>query len=441
MASYSARTELLNRPLLPLVILTLYVINLTLSVALVRWSVAGLPVRSLFQLAIFGLCARFLTSQVIEAIKREQKLLLVIGAIISIAVMVSLYNRTEITTILRQVLEVPVQAAVGLILGSTLTYTYGPKIVGRIFIIVVSVSIAFAVLQFLHIEPAWTVFDFLSRFQPREYETFYDYRKRAMGLSYTPVHLGTQICLLFACSIALICWKDRSYRCMRTLDMRIVGLWLFAFFAATISGNRSPILGLLAYAVGYCWLIRPALGAFVTIVALVMLPFTEQIMELISVTGLRIADTENSSSDGRATLQAYGTRLFLDNLLGYGVAFNSTDHWVPYWQEFRYMDNPTAITKHALHNYFLMVLNKYGVAILTLTPVIVFWMWKRLPVTLMFVPYMVHIYYHNDGPMQGDFMIWLLLPIFTAMPLMEGPFGRRQPAPPPRAAVSSPNPG
>jgi hypothetical protein len=49
---------------------------------------------------------------------------------------------------------------------------------------------------------------------------------------------------------------------------------------------------------------------------------------------------------------------------------------------------------------------------------------------LAFTPYMLHILYHNDGPLTGDILFWFILP--TAMmlnrPLVPAPEPSRQSA-------------
>ena len=46
-------------------------------------------------------------------------------------------------------------------------------------------------------------------------------------------------------------------------------------------------------------------------------------------------------------------------------------------------------------------------------------LWKMLGQRskfIAFIPYMVHIFYHNDGPFQADFIFWYLLPIVMLLP-------------------------
>jgi O-antigen ligase len=151
------------------------------------------------------------------------------------------------------------------------------------------------------------------------------------------------------------------------------------------------------------------------------------LMSALENSSVRVASTEDGSAEGRATQRYYGMRLLSDRPLGYGLAFESTEHWAPYADEVIYMSNPMTIRNFALHNYFLMMLNKYGVMMLALLLLLVPRSRSEALCWAGFVPYGVHIFYHNDGPLQGDFFIWYLLPLFaiansamSARPPIEG---------------------
>ncbi|HVW93055.1 MAG TPA: O-antigen ligase family protein, partial [Devosia sp.] len=164
----------------------------------------------------------------------------------------------------------------------------------------------------------------------------------------------------------------------------------------------------------------------------VAMPLLQNFLDGAAETGLRIANTDNSSSEGRSVLTAYGLQLFLSNPLGYGVAFDSTSYWQYYWAEFRDYENAGAIAQHALHNYYLMILNKNGIFSLVVVPFILWMMWRRRFAAMLFVPYLVHANYHNDGPLQGDFLLWYILPIFSLLPTRRlAPAPRRRAAPAP----------
>jgi O-antigen ligase len=298
----------------------------------------------------------------------------------------------------------------------------------------VGVSLFFAVLQFLHIGIGWSVFDFFTRFETRAVsdDEFYDIHERAMGLSYSPVLLGEQLCLAFAVVLALLILRDGDLRMFRRIDWRVIAASVVLAFGCVVSGNRSPLLGLMVFLALYTLVVRPAVGIAALVALAVAMPLLQNFLDGAAETGLRIANTDNSSSEGRSVLTAYGLQLFLSNPLGYGVAFDSTSYWQYYWAEFRDYENAGAIAQHALHNYYLMILNKNGIFSLVVVPFILWMMWRRRFAAMLFVPYLVHANYHNDGPLQGDFLLWYILPIFSLLPTRRlAPAPRRRAAPAP----------
>lgn len=402
------------------VLLALFCLNIFMSIAMVSWSVAGLPVRTIMLLLMLTLIGVFATPVVFRALNREWPVLLIIGYMTALALIVSVVAGTGLDIIGRQLLEIQVQAAVALVAGSALVRIAGPEQVGKLFIVIIAVSVAVATLQFLGIGLGWSIHDIFGRFQPKaelEELTTTSLRERALGLAHSPVVLGTQICLAFSIGLALLVYRDGDYRIFRRIDWRVLVLSGVFLVACLVCGNRSPLLGLMVFCGLYLMFAKPALGFSIAAAVLLIMPFSDQFFALLAETGLRVLNTANSSAQGRAVLQTYGMQLFWANPLGYGLAFTSTDYWAYYWDALSQMDNAKAISIHALHNYYLLILNKYGVLCLAVVPLVLWLMWKRYYVALMFIPYLVHINYHNDGPLQADFLFWTVLPIFGLLPV------------------------
>jgi hypothetical protein len=182
----------------------------------------------------------------------------------------------------------------------------------------------------------------------------------------------------------------------------------------------------------YAWTIKPKVPALIfTLVALALVPFIDQLFVALQGLGMRVGNTEDASAVGRTVLQVYGILLFLDQPFGYGLAFNSVDHAGRYWSDLIGFENAETITKNALHNYYLLMLNKYGALILIVALFVARRLVKSALLVLAFVPYMVHVFYHNDGPYQADFIIWFLIPMFGRI----GIVGWTQPGPRWRATL------
>jgi hypothetical protein len=135
---------------------------------------------------------------------------------------------------------------------------------------------------------------------------------------------------------------------------------------------------------------------------------------MLAESGARVASTDDGSAVGRIVLSSYGWRLFTDRPIGYGLGFDSMAHSGDYWEYFEYYANADAIRNYSVHNYFLQILDKYGVGAL-LAGVLVFPRRKAdFRILLPMIAYIVHISFHNDGPMQADFFIWYVLAMFPA---------------------------
>jgi len=214
--------------------------------------------------------------------------------------------------------------------------------------------------------------------------------------------------------------------------------------ACLASGNRSPLLGVLAFGYIYLACVSPILFLLACAAAIIAVPSFGVLQDHLISAGIRVAETDDGSAQGRGTLASYGVRLFLARPVGYGLGFSSTDYWADYWQYIQYSANSQAVKNYALHNYFLLTLNKYGVAavlgVLILIP-----RSRRDWITLLaFIPYIFHIAFHNDGPLSADFLIWYIIPLGAMVPLhrrvvFKGSANWRRYAPPSLSAVQDAN--
>lgn len=392
----------------------LFFVTLLLSIALVKYGVPGLPARAATAICIIGMCAVVSPTLLGRAIHDVRMIVAIIAACAALGILSSLLNRMPAADLARQLLEIHVQAAINVVVGACMMRVCGAKATFMVVAAVIGLSTILALFQFLGVDPAWTIRDTLQRMQPLQIDedsVFLTMRLRAMGLSFSPVHLGTQLCLLFAAGFAVLA-TDRGRALFATVDTRLVLLALFLVFGCVVSGNRSPLIGIIVFVIAYLVIVRPAIALIITVIALPLVVFADDIMLMLADFGLRVARTDDGSSAGRAVLRAYGLLLFLDRPYGYGLAFDSVAYWPKYWPLLRNYENPLAITQHALHNYFLMVLNKYGALLIPLVAYAVLITRARTFVILGFIPYIVHIFFHNDGPLQGDFIIWFIMPMY-----------------------------
>jgi len=395
---------------------SVFAATVMLSIFLVKWSIAGIPIRSMTALLVIFAVGAWRPDMLFHSLRESRTVICIIALSALIGAVSSLLNSNDAAEVGRQLLELHVQAIVGTILGVVVRETCGARTIMRAFAMAVGISAVVAVLQFLDVRAAWNARHILDSLQQAD---AYDAHTegslapgRAMGLSYTPVHLATQLCLLFAAIFA--------YR------LRLLGDGLFAkadagllltsaalAAVAVASGNRSPLLGMLVFIVFYLWVTQRGSAIMLAAVALSCFPLVLALPEALRSLGLRIGETADGSAVGRTVLEVYGLLLFLARPIGYGLTFDSTEHWVGFWSYVRDFDSASAIATYALHNYFLMMVNKYGFPILFLAGAILWNLARYRWALLGFVPYAIHIFFHNDGPLQGDFLIWYIFPMYA----------------------------
>ncbi|MCL4679390.1 MAG: O-antigen ligase family protein [Alphaproteobacteria bacterium] len=398
------------------------VVYFFLSIALVRFMVGGLPVRSLFGVLIFCAVYAIRPALLLRALADNWRLLLLIAYAAFLGLMVSLFNDATMGDTLRQLLEIHFQAALCLLTGYGLLHLMGARRLVYAFLIIACLSGVLAIMQSVHFDPAWVVREKLQLFQEYDAEAlFLSKRMRAMGFSFSPVHLGTQICLGFAAVFLLY----SAYNNNRELPVAMkIGLWLFIMlFIALVSGNRSPILGFAVFAGVYAFYVRPA---YATLAALFLLPFfglayisfVENI-DFFADTEVRALRVGDKSSEGREALRAFGGLLFMDRPFGYGLLFNSLLHVEPFWPELQHYENAETVWGNAVHNYYLLIALKYGVLFIPAVVYSIYRIIRNFGIILGFIPYAIHIYFHNDGPLQSDFMIWFFLPLIGYIDTMK----------------------
>jgi hypothetical protein len=396
------------------VAILLFLVMITLSIGAVRLLVGGFPVRTLVALALFVFLILGDPQAPQRVLREHPRAILAITFFAVLGFFVSLANDFSIGGTVQQIIEIHVQALIGLVIGNSLIRRCGLGALVGVFAVIVLVSIGVATAQFLHFEPAWSLRKWLGVLQHDGPITkiYYTVRDRTMGVSFSPVHLGTQSCLAFA---AYFLYLNRDPRFLSRLRVEVIAALFVVAIACLVSGNRSPLLGVIAFTYIYLAVVNRALFLAAAAAGIFALSSFTLLQGLLLEAGLRVAETDDGSAQGRSVLAAYGVRLLMDRPFGYGLGFDSTEYWADYWQYLYYYANSDAIREHALHNYFLQVLNKYGVGAIIAVPLIIPRSRQDLLMWMAFVPYLFHIAFHNDGPLQGDFLIWYLLPVGLAI--------------------------
>ena len=399
-------------PALRGLLLGLFLLLMVLTVVLVRWGFAGLPVRTGVAAAMLGLLVLLAPHSLLTAAADLRRVIAFVTAAGVIAFVVTVLNGDGVALGSRQALEVHVQAVLTLVMVGGLVRTCGVRPVAYVFIGVVAVTSAVAVLQAIGLEAAWEPRRFAGDLMndPPHNRLSYTRMDRPLGLSFSSIHLATQACLAFIVFYAL---RLRTKAPAQEIDHAIVAGLVALVFVCVMSGNRSPILGAAIFSALYVLIKAPKLFWVVAPVAAAVAPLLWIGLESLAQSGVRVAETDDGSAHGRVVLARLGVLLFLDQPMGYGMGFDSREHWYRFWDELKLMSNPDQVKSQTLHNYFLMVLNKHGIGLLLLLPLIIPRTLVGWSACLPGVIYLSHVAFHNDGPLQGDVYIWIVVAIMS----------------------------
>ena len=78
------------------------------------------------------------------------------------------------------------------------------------------------------------------------------------------------------------------------------------------------------------------------------------------------------------------------------------------------MQAPRGVRENALHNYLVSMLNIYGIGLLLFAPIVTKLLWNSRGSLIFFIPYLVHIFFHNSGPFFNDNVIWFVIAAVAA---------------------------
>jgi hypothetical protein len=64
------------------------------------------------------------------------------------------------------------------------------------------------------------------------------------------------------------------------------------------------------------------------------------------------------------------------------------------------------------------MLNTYGIGIMLLVPLAARLLYRSRAVLMFFIPYIVHIMFHNSGPFWNDMIIWFVVAVLSVAPAL-----------------------
>lgn len=388
-----------------------FALLLALNIALPGLRLAGAPVRGLLSVAVLAVVALFYSEEAQLALKRHALLLTLAGLLALEGIVVSLANGAQLLGVLEAVTEVHLQAAVTLMVAAILAQICGTRACVTIIVAVVAITAFVAMLQMFGFNAAWSLRSMLGRLQqePAEALGFFD-RQRPMGISYSPIQLATQLCLALGAYTALRDLERRRTHGSSGADPAVIAAVIIFVIGCFASATRAPILGGALFLAVYLTLRR---GSWVPLLLFIggglLYLSWPLLMGVVQSDAPRVARFDDNSTAARLVFTYYGSRLFLDNPLGYGLLFDPAQMWMPYWADLYMMPAAQGAQEHDLHDYVLSMLNIYGIGIILFVPLVVKLLRAAGTSLLFFIPYAVQIMFHNAGPFYNDTIVWFVI--------------------------------
>ena len=378
-------------------------------VALPSLKFLGLPLRGWLSLGTLSFLILARPAVVAAALSRYFPLIGLAAGLALLGIFVSVANGNSIDVIVQTLLEVHFQIVVLILVTAILAEICGGRLCMWAIIAVIGGSAFIAVLQMLDVDLAWDVRRSLGPLSKEELQPSVVDR-RPTGLSYSPIQLSTQLCLAFAAFTA-VRYAERLREFGRRQADPAVILALIILFAGSIAvATRSPILGGAVFLLTYGMLHRQIwLALMIAAGAAVLYLAWPLLLGFIENEAPRVLRTDDKSAAARSVFAYYGIRLFIDNPVGYGFAFHPAELWAPYWPELYMMRGSRGTQENMLHNYVLSMVNIYGIGILLFAPLAIRLLRRAAFYSIFFIPYGVHILFHNSGPYYSDTIIWFVI--------------------------------
>ena len=396
-------------------------------VALPSLKFGGQPLRGIIAIAVLTILPLACPKIAQAALRKYWPLIALAVALCVIGVFVSLANRTPLDVIIQTLLEVHLQVVILMLVAGMLAEICGARLCMWAIVAVICASAAVALLQMFGADFAWDLRRSLGPFAKEElHPNIVD--RRPSGLSYSPIQLSTQLCLAFAVFAAVRHSERKRAHATSSADPAIFAALLVLVVGSIAVATRSPILGGVIFLCGYAMLRRRSWLPVAILFGALLLYFAwPLIMSFVESEAPRVLRTDDKSAAARSVFAYYGVRLFIDNPLGYGFGFQPADMWATYWPDLYFMRGSRGTQEHTLHNYLLSMINIYGVGILLIAPLVVRLLVRASPYLIFFVPYFVHILFHNSGPFFSDTILWFVIAAIGAATAQTTHQGLRRP--------------
>jgi hypothetical protein len=393
-----------------------FAVLLGMNIAIPSFMLGPMPLRGAVAAGLLVMCVLVFPTASVTAFRRYRLVEFLALGLAALGLFVSLVNGKSFELIVRTIVESHLQAVLTVIVAAVLAEIGGARSCVKIILAAVAISALVAVLQFFGSEAAWGWRAALNAFPSGDPEGLEPLlAKRPSGLSYSAINLGSQLCLALAAVLA-VREIDRRRSSPKLAVDPAVFIALALFVAANIlSGNRSPILGgMIFFALYMLRRVSFWVAGLCVVGSAVFYLAWPLLYDAVAGAQPRVISADDPSALGRLTLLQYGVQLFLANPLGYGFGFDPRAFWMDHWRDMYQLTQAEVIQVSILHNYPLSMLNVYGIGLLLLLPLCAAILYRTRACFLFFVPYVVHILFHNSAPFMGDTIVWIVIAVVAA---------------------------
>ena len=401
----------------------LFLLFWLVSVFLVKWEI-GVPVRTII-LFFSVVYIPVIYQAKFNYILFKNFHFLALLAIGIIGFLISSFYTLDLVSSALYTLRLAIQPALILVYTMLCCYYIGLKTVINIFVAVILISGIIATFQYFDVQLAWDIRSKLDAVQSLDRLAIvitendsvlgvYNDRFRGRGLSYSPIHLGYQVALVWA--LFYISWKNNNFDIFpysRTTGFIIIGI-LFVTIIST--GTRSIFFGIiLLYILNFIFFTKnkPLIILFIITSVVLIIVGPSIYNSLLNIFDIRVLQLDNSSGFSRVPLAIFGFLLFLDNPFGHGWLIETEVFASKYWYYLHKIRNAEAILQLGLHNHLLRILYVYGIGGLTILVVYMKSIIKYYGLVYLIAlsPYYFHSLFHNDGIFLGGNYIWVFMGI------------------------------
>jgi O-antigen ligase len=372
---------------------------------LIKLSFAGFPLRALIAASLVVCLILYNFNYILDFLSRHFFTFMLFLSVAIIGVTLSISSDREMSVVIEEFFRNVGQEF--LILFATLyvcRFT-GANYVANVFVGATLISGMFALFQAVDLGFAWAIYDKIQALQgvPFSVRNNPDYIGRPPGLSLHPVTFSYQVVAAYV--VANFMYfnghiKQRSY-------FVISGL-LFAM--AMACETRSAVMGMAIHE-AIMILRRPNKWSLIWLGAMAFAGVA--LLFVLASSDSRLAQTDDTSAVGRLVLYNFGIRLAIDHPLGFGWGTEPSDLAWLYWEHLSSFVNAEGIYRLGIHNCFINYFLTYGllgVAAFLLCTV------RRLrklwAITLGSLAYLIHAFFHNDGPFFSEYYFFFFLGVF-----------------------------